>query len=358
LPSQHQLKWAQLRVGTTVVLASIILFVLVFLMSGGVAGLFTPKIRLVAYFDDVGGLRVGAPVQLQGVQIGSVIKIRVVPDRQKSPVQVLMKVTSAYGFALHKDSTATLTTAGVLGETFVNISSLQAKGPLAQDDDVLPTHEQPEISDVVRSSQTTLQNAQALLARVDNILSFVESGKGSIGKLIYDEQLYRQLNSTVSEVQRLVGQIGSGRGSVGKLLMSDELYAKANTAIDKLDSLVDQISSGQGSLGKFVKDPALYNNLNQTAAQVHQLMEEVNAGKGALGKFAKDQEFARKLDQTVTRLSELTEKLNSGQGTAARLINDPSVYDNTDKVLAETRNLIQAIRENPRKYLTIHMRVF
>jgi len=358
LPSQQQLKWAQLRVGTTVVLASITLFVLVFLMSGGIAGLFTPKLRLLAYFDDAGGLRAGAPVQLQGVNIGSVIGIRVVPNRPQTPVEVTMKVTGHYGFALHKDSAATLSTAGVLGETFINISSFPAKGPPAKDGDVLPTKEQPELSDVVRSSQTTLQNAQALLARMDKILSFVESGQGSIGKLIYDDQLYKQLNSSVNEVQRLVAQIGSGKGSVGQLIMSDELYNKANTAIDNLNRLADQANSGQGSLGKFVKDPALYNNLNQTAAQVHQLVEEINAGKGALGKLAKDKEFARKLDDTVTHLSEVMQKLNSGQGTAARFINDPSLYNNTNKILSETQNLIQAIRQDPRKYLTIHMRIF
>ena len=87
-------------------------------------------------------------------------------------------------------------------------------------------------------------------------------------------------------------------------------------------------------------------------------MDSINAGHGALGKFAKDEEFARKLDNTITKLSVLADKINSGEGTVGKLVQDPSVYNNTDQMLVETRNLVKAIRENPKKYLTIHFRVF
>ena len=77
VPSQKQLRWAQLRVGLTVVLSALVLAVLVFLMSG-TTGLFTPTLRLVSYVDNAGGLRTGAPVRLQSVDIGNVESIRIV----------------------------------------------------------------------------------------------------------------------------------------------------------------------------------------------------------------------------------------------------------------------------------------
>jgi phospholipid/cholesterol/gamma-HCH transport system substrate-binding protein len=40
------------------------------------------------------------------------------------------------------------------------------------------------------------------------------------------------------------------------------------------------------------------------------------------------------------------------------LLKNPSLYNNTDQMLIETRSLVRAIRENPKKYLTIHFRVF
>ena len=163
-----------------------------------------------------------APVRLEGVDIGNVQSIRLVADHQGTPVQVVMKVNTKYAFSLRKDSVTTLATAGVLGETYIDISSVGAKGPPAVDGDTLATRDHPDIQDVVRASQGTLQNMDALLKRLDRIVAFVESGQGSIGKLIYDPGLYDRLNSTVGEFKSLMTDIQSGKGSIGPLLTSDE----------------------------------------------------------------------------------------------------------------------------------------
>lgn len=343
--------------GLTVVFASITLAVLIFLMTG-TGGLFTPKIYITAYFDNAGGLRPGAPVRLQGVDIGNVTQIRIVPGKEPLPVEVKMKISTRYQEGIRKDSTATLSTAGVLGETFVDIDSTHAKAAVIQSGDVLQAQAAPDLNDVVKSTQTSLQNLDVLLRRVDRIISFVESGNGSIGKLIYDPTLYNQLNASVKEFQGLIQQVSSGQGSIGKLITDDELYRKANDTVDKLNRIATELQAGQGTAGKFLKDPALYNNANQTIAKANKLMDDINAGHGTLGMLAKDEQFRAKLDDTITKLNAISAKLESGQGTAGRFINDPSLYNNTNQMLLETRNLVQAVRENPKKYLTIRFRVF
>src|SRR6266849_2315250 len=122
LPSQKQIKWSQLRVGITVIFASLVLALLLFLMSG-TSGLFSHRITLVSFFDNASGLRVGAPVRLSGVDIGNVVGIRIVPDKDKqaTPVEIIMKVSMKYSFNLRRDSVTSLSTAGVLGETFMDI---------------------------------------------------------------------------------------------------------------------------------------------------------------------------------------------------------------------------------------------
>ena len=359
MPSQKQLKWSELRVGLTVVLASITLGVLLFLMSG-TTGLFTPKILLKTYFDNAGGLREGAAVRLNGVDIGNVTKIRVVPykDKQLTPVEVGMKVSTKYSFNLHRDSVASLSTAGVLGETYIDIDSSQAIGPVAQNGDTLPTQVHPDFNQVVRSSQSTLQNMDALLKRADRILAFAESGKGSLGKLIYDPTLYDRFSATVSEFKGIVDQISKGQGSLGQLVSRNDAYDKVMSILDKLNGIADDLQQGKGSAGKFLKDPALYNNANDTIANAKKLTEEINAGKGTLGKLTKDEELARKLDNTISKLSAMATALEAGQGTAGKLLKDEALYNNTDKMLVETRELIKSIRENPKKYLSIKLHIF
>ena len=357
MPSQKQLKWSQLRVGLTVVVASATLMVLIFLMSG-TGGWFTRKITLHSYVDNAGGLRDGAPVRLAGVDIGNVTGIRIVEGKPATPVEVTMKVNTKYSFNLRKDSVTMLATAGVLGETFVDVDSTAAKGPLATDGDTLAAKSQPDIQDVVRASQGTLQNMDALLKRVDRIMSFIESGQGSIGKVIYDPGLYNQLNSTVAEFKGLVDDIQSGKGSIGPLITSDEAYKKVLATIDKLNVMVDDLQQGKGTAGKLLKDPELYDNANKTIANVRQLTDDINAGKGAIGKMTHDQEFATHLQTLMTNLSALSARLENGEGTAGMLFKDPALYNNSNQMLVETRELVKAIRENPKKYLTFHVKVF
>lgn len=356
MPSQQQVHWSQLRVGVTVIVATIILAILIFLMTGSV-GLFTPKIKLRAYFENAAGLRVGAPVRLEGVDIGNVVGIRVV-DRKLTPVEVLLKVSTKYKSQVHKDSQALLATAGVLGETFVDISSKAAKGPSAENNDELPTETRPDIQDMVRASQGTLQNIDILIKRLDRIVSTIESGQGSVGKLINDPELYERLNLTVTEMQNVANQISSGKGSIGKLINDQELYNKLDASITKVNKMVDDLDKGQGTIGKLMKDPSLYNEAHSTIAKANQMMADINAGKGALGKFAHDEEFARKLDDTITKMNSLMSRMDAGEGTVGKMFRDPSLYTNADQMLLETRKLVQAVRENPKKYLTIRFKMF
>jgi len=357
LPSQKQLRWSELKVGITVIVGSLTLALLVFLISG-TAGIFSRKITLITYFDNAEGLRPGQPVDLQGVAIGNVQSVRVVPGRQIDPVQVIMRVNTRFQPFIREDSTATITTAGVLGESFVDIDSRSAKGPVVHDGSIIKPGNAPSVGDVVRSSQGTLQNIDILIKNANSILEQVQGGKGTLGKVIYDPAMVNKINGILDQVQDLLNDVSNGKGTIGKFFADDSFYRKANDAVDKVDRLVDEIDKGKGSLGKLVKDDALYNNANQTIAKANKLMDDLNAGRGPAGMLLKDEAFAKKLHNTIDKLSAIADRLEAGEGSAGRLLKDPSVYNNTDQLLIETRNLIKSMRENPKKYLTIHFRIF
>lgn len=359
MPSQQQLRWSQLRVGITVLVASIALAILIFLMSGS-SGPFASRLYLKSYFQSTAGLRIGAPVTVQGVNIGNVKNIEVVqdPPNKLAPVLVTMKVNTDYAFEIRKDSIAKLATAGVLGELFVDIVSKDAKGPQAVNGDFLKSEGATDINDMITAGQGTLQNMDVLLKRMDRILATIENGQGSIGKVINDPSLFNHANEILNQMQMIVNQINSGKGSIGKILYDDELYRKANKTLDDLNQIVGDINAGKGSAGKLLKDEELYRNVNQTMAKANQLMTDIQNGKGTLGKIAHDEEFAKKVDTLVSNFSALSDKMEKGEGSVGKLFNDPSLYNNSDQMLVETRNLVKAIRENPKKYLTIHFKLF
>ncbi len=359
MPSEKQVRWSQLRVGITVLVALITLAILIFLMTG-TTGLFTKKYIVRCFVDNAGGLRVGAPVRLEGVDIGNVTGIGVVndPRRRVAPVEIVMKITTKYADTMRNDCQVELTTAGVLGEVFVDMDCRQAKGAPLQNGAELPTRDVPQLQDVVRASQGTLENLDVLIKKLNDIVAFIQSGQGSIGKVIYDPSLFDRANSAVTQLQQIMTQINSPNGTIGKLLNSDDLYQKANSTVDTLNKIVADINNGNGTAGKFLKDPSLYDNANKTINNANKLIDDINAGKGTLGRLVKDEALGRKIDSTVTHLDNITSGLDKGEGTAGKFLKDPALYNNANNLLTETQSLIKAVRQDPKKYLTIHLKIF
>jgi phospholipid/cholesterol/gamma-HCH transport system substrate-binding protein len=361
MPSQQEVRWSQLKVGLIVLVAVVILTTLLFLVtSSSGMGVLSRKITVHTYFENSAGLKVGAPVNLQGVTIGAVKSVTVVtdPTRKLTPVEVLMKIDGKYQHGLHVDSKAALSTLGVLGDTVVDINSQFATGPEIQDGAELKTLETPSLTDVVKASQGTLESLNVILAKANNIVDNLQSGKGSIGMLINDPGLYNKANATVDEVHKLAVSLNDGKGTVGKLLYDDALYNRLDATVGKLETIADGLQAGKGTAGKLLKDETLYNNLNSTLVHANSIMSEADAGKGALGLMLKDPKFREQLSDTLTQVDTLMAGVNSGKGTLGKLTTDDTMYTNINGLLTASTDLVTTIRKDPKKYLTIHLKIF
>jgi phospholipid/cholesterol/gamma-HCH transport system substrate-binding protein len=352
------MRWSQLKVGVLVIVALSALGALIFLMSNSTGGFWSGHLTLRSYFENSAGLKIGAPVSLEGVSVGSVTAIRIVPDRKLTPVEVTMRVNKKYQNGIRDDSKTSLTTMGVLGDTVVDIDSKLAHGGYAQNNAELPTTETPSIQDVIQASQGTIQQLDTILAKVNSLADDITSGKGSIGLLINDPTLYNKAVLTLSQLQALVDAVTNGKGSVGKLVNDDTFYNRANSAMARLENITTQLDEGKGSMGKLLKDDTLYNELKETTHNLNQITATINSGQGGLGMLTKDPKFAAKLNDTVTKLDDMLTAVNNGEGTMGRLLKDRALYDHTDKVMTDTSDLITAIRKDPKKYLTFHVKIF
>jgi phospholipid/cholesterol/gamma-HCH transport system substrate-binding protein len=103
----------------------------------GYPRLFSHGIELKVYFQNANGLRAGAPVRLAGVEVGKVTSVRARPEMQAAPAEVTMKLQTPYRLNIPNDSTVSLDTAGVLGETYAEINVLGASGASVKNGEVL-----------------------------------------------------------------------------------------------------------------------------------------------------------------------------------------------------------------------------
>jgi phospholipid/cholesterol/gamma-HCH transport system substrate-binding protein len=361
MPSQQEVRWSQLKVGVIVLISSIVLVTLLFLMTSSAGlGILSHKLTVSTFFENSAGLKTGAAVNLQGVTIGTVKSVTIdnSPERKLTPVKVVMKLNEKYATDLKKDSKASLSTVGVLGDTVIDLNSQFAVGPKLEDGDVLKTTETPSLTDVVKASQGTIESLNVILAKVNALVDKIQSGQGTIGQLINNPDMYNKVNASLDGIQTLERNLNSGKGTVGKLLTDDTLYNRLNDTVGKLQNIAAEVDSGKGTAGKLLKDETLYNNLNSTLAHANEILAEAQAGKGGLGLMLKDPKFRSDLSNTLSQINTLVTGVNDGRGTLGKLATDDAVYTNANKLLVASTDLVGAIRTDPKKYLTIHLKIF
>lgn len=135
------MNWTSVRVAGVVGLA-LILLVAVLLAKKP----FGHKISVRAYFANAMSLRAGAPVRLAGVEIGSVETVRARPELREAPAEVVMVLSPSYALNIPSDSTASLETEGVLGQTYVDIDAAHASGAPIGPNAVLKTIATPQLT--------------------------------------------------------------------------------------------------------------------------------------------------------------------------------------------------------------------
>jgi len=358
MPQQQRLKWAQLRVGTMVIISLIILALGIFFISGQ-EGFFRRRYTLKAYISEAGGLRQGAQVSLAGVAAGNVEKIGISPYPERArAVEIVMSVARDYQDQIRADSRASIETVGLLGESYVDITRGSPGQEVIADGGVLKTSEEADVKRVVQNANDVILNLRVLSAKLNDITGQIQSGKGSVGKLVYDQTLYNRLNKTSDTVDRMVTRVEQGQGTLGKLLADETLYGTTVATIDRLNKVIDDMQHGPGSLAKLVSDPSMYNNLNHLVTQANSLVDNVNQGQGTLGKLAKDPQLYNRLNETFDHLNALSIRMDQGQGTLGKISTDPTLYNNLSETSKSLRDFVTEFKKSPKKYLTLKVRIF
>jgi phospholipid/cholesterol/gamma-HCH transport system substrate-binding protein len=350
MAQRKQLTWTELRVGLFVLIGLFVLAAGIFYVTGTVFG---PKYRLKTFMADVSGLANGAPVRVDGVDVGNVQSITLVPRAQAKSagkarnIEVVMRLQRRYQSDVLTDSAASLVTEGLLGNKYVNISRGFTGVPLTDGQEV-PASEVKEM----------LGSLQALSDSMQIIMDDLSEGKGSVGKLLTDPEAYNHLNAVLDKFDHIVTNIQAGHGTLGKLVASDELHDKVSKSVDNINGLVTDIRTGKGTITKLLNDPSLYDEAKQALDNGNVILSDVRAGKGSLGKLANDDTLYNKLRDTSSNLADASKKLNENTTTVGKLFSDPKLYDNLAGLTGDLRLLIGDFRQNPAKFLRVKVSIF
>lgn len=405
--TQNNLSLSKLRVGIFVLVALLVLGFLI-INSSGEFNPFEKKLHLRARFITADGLRENAEVQLAGVTIGKVEEVKFLPpdSAEREKIEALISVTQnldgrPINERIRTDSTAQLIALSLLAnDKMINITPGSANGAPVQENDVLNATTTMSINQLTQTGNDLLQRINELSVPATDILTKANNGEGTIGRLVNDESLYKNLDTAVAEtrltvvkLQTTLDKVNRGEGSAGKLLTDPSLYNSLDRTVGQLENISRDLRAGRGSAGKFLTDDALYNDtravvndlrdsvqsikpalerLNKIAGDIDLITADLSQGKGTAGKLLKDEQLyeeARtgiaRFNSTAARLDVLIGDAQSGKGTLGKLLTDETLYNNVNQtagnvnqLTSESTKLIYDFRQNPKKYLRIKFSIF
>ena len=346
MPRTRSLAWSELKIGIVTVVAIVLAATMIF-MLGADTGFFWQRYSIKSIFDNIAGLKVGAPVRVAGVEVGSVSDIDFAGDR----VEVTMELKDENRRRITTESRATLGSVSLLGESAVDITS-SSKGTPIPDWGYVPTGPPAgSISDVATHATEGIQQATELIKEI-------RAGRGTMGQLFTNEQLYRELERFVASAEEVTTSINRGRGTLGRLSTDPRLYDEFHASARNLNEMLASIRRGEGSLGRLMNDPAMANSLTSTTQNLDAITGRLNRGEGTAGKLMTDTALYDRFNRVADRLDTLTTRLNDGEGTAGQLLRDKQLYENMTQAVAEMRDLFAQIKKDPKRYLNVKVSIF
>ena len=356
-----QLTWTELRVGLFVLAGAVLLAVVIFYVTGG--GGWGPKYRLRAYLPEVDGLTMGAPVRVDGVEVGNVEQIVIAVPKPGEPtskdrnIEIDMRVQKTFQSYIRSDSSAVLITEGLLGNRYVDIDRGYV-GRVLQNDDEIPGREEKALKEVVERSADLMDNLGSITQQANAVLTDVRNGHGSLGKFMVDETAYNHLNSTLGNLDRMMSDIQAGKGTLGRLVTDDEMYNRVDSVASRVDNVLEAVQNQQGTLGKLVYDSGIHESAKKLIDNSNAFFADVRSGKGTLGKLATDDSLFAQYKQAGENLVNATAKLESNENTIGKFFDDPKFYDNFAGLAGDMRLLVGDFRQDPKKFLHVKFSVF
>jgi phospholipid/cholesterol/gamma-HCH transport system substrate-binding protein len=300
----------KIKVSLTI-FAGILIFLIFILMIGTDNYLFSKTYNLNLYLDDATGLVEGAPVTLGGYKVGDVESVEFIPTKGRESIKIRLRIQEEYQNRITVNSHAKVSSIGILGDKFINISVGLPEEPELNHDDTLHVIKSLSLENITSELSPGISNLNNLLKNLSLISDTIAAGKGDIGQLIMKENISNRLEETLVQVNNLLIDIQEEKGTLGKLIYNDSLYSNLANTSEEISDLLTDIRNGKGTLGKLVADDSLYNNLNSASSSISYLLEEVNKDSSVVNGLLTDKELYKQLLESIQNINNLVKDIKT-----------------------------------------------
>lgn len=236
------------------ILLGIAIFVITILTLGGQHKTFEKAITVRAVFDDINGLQKGNNIWFSGVKIGTVKKISFYGNSQ---VEVDMSLEENSKQYIRKNAKARISSDGLIGNKIIVIYPGAAKSPSVETGDMLGVEKAANPDEMMATLQSNNKNLLEITNNFKLISKGIAEGKGTAGRLLTDDKLITDLQSTMSMLKKAASNAQKMSSSVSDY--TAQLHKKGTLAND------------------LVSDTVVFNRLKATATQMQEVSATANS---------------------------------------------------------------------------------
>ena len=326
-------------------------------------------------FKDVGGLKERDNVIYRGMKVGTVDRIIL------GQSSILVEASVDDDVVLRKSCRVSVSALSLLGGNYLLLEEGTGEPqPLT----TTVFHGEPPVdwmrdlgtiarnlSDLTSdgSVRSIVTNFEATAANLNTIVSRVQRGEGTVGKLLSsDDTVYNDISNAVAsaktaaaDISAIASRVERGDGTLGKLLSTNDVIhadlrdalASARTALDAVKSAATNINAiaarlerGEGTMGKLLSsDDAVYADLKASLANIRKVTDDLKAGEGLAGRLVYDKKLGADASELLENLNGVSSRLAKGSGTLGKLMTDQELYNELNALIKDVRQIVDNYRD-------------
>lgn len=363
---KKKFSWHEFRVGFFVIGSFVILIFMLFRVSGG-RGFFTPKFTAVTYLPSIQGMKPGAPVWLNGIEIGNVDAIVLEPTlpdtraNRETLAQIRLGETditrckeNIVSVNYHLTELKTTLSRAKSSE----ISKIKENIRIEEDRLSALQHDLVKLQSDLKTTRSNLQSIKLVLKIENEYAGWIKKDSevsiGSIGLLgdnYVDISIGRldELPSRTSEGYIFIE--GINEATIRQLLVSaNDLVANFGDISERVKSIMSKVDKGEGTIGQLINSSLLHDSLlvsvrdlDSTIQKAGLVMSDIHESDGTLGQLIRNKDLYIEIKDTVIGLKAFVNKLNKSEGTVNRLIMDPELYNNLKEITVKIDRIVARI---------------
>lgn len=200
----------KIKTGLFVVVSIGLLMGLLFIISDH-KNLFSNTFSVYADFKNIAGTKEGNYVRFAGINIGTVESITIIND---STVRLKLSIEKKIQPFIKSDAVANIGSDGLMGDKLVQLAAGNNTSPVVKDGGMLLSTPPVNVDKIINNLARVADNAALITEGLTEIVAKVNSGKGSIGRLLGDTKLADNMENTIAKAKETVVSINKTANSV------------------------------------------------------------------------------------------------------------------------------------------------